>query len=175
MERKLQKYIFRAPSEEDTEHYTSSKYSFFRLCSDLIDTIGDIIHGEHPELCMSSKVVASGGARTTEDAMRMVDCRVYRNFLNINSLKSATAFMNAYGKDELQAQIYTIHLAQFISLENKFKSISHTTINARFKLANMAIEEQKNVLSFISRDPWPMEMKAREQIFFKQQYSRRSY
>ena len=85
----------------------------------------------------------------------MVDCRVYRNFLNINSLKSATAFMNARGEAEVDAQVHTIHRARFISFESNFKSVSHTTINAQFKLSKMATEEEKMFLSFISPDSWP--------------------
>ena len=130
-----------------------------RLHVKVVDTIGEIMNGEYPELCVSSNVLGTTFARTIEEAMRTIDCRIYRNFLNINSIKSATSFMNASGEDGMVAQVHTIHRARFIFHDSNYKSVTHNTINAQFKLAKLAMAEEQRFLSFISPDSWPTEMK----------------
>ena len=129
-----------------------------RLSTKVIDEIGIIVNGEHPNICLSDNNLPTRGARTIQDVMELVDCRVYRNFITIYALKASTVFMNATEPDGITAQLYTLHRSKFICRENIFKTVKHETVTEQFKVVQFALSEEKTFLHFLDPEPWPKEM-----------------
>lgn len=65
-----------------------------RLSPEVLKTLGEITYSEHPGLCLSCKEINSFGATNEDMVMEKVDCRLYRNFVNLTSLRQSTIFMN---------------------------------------------------------------------------------
>lgn len=77
-----------------------------RIPRPVIDIISTIMNEEHPKIvqAMSSGNLTS---LTEQQIIQQLDCRVFRNFITIGSLRLATNFMNAYkfGKYGINLQI----------------------------------------------------------------------
>ncbi len=128
-----------------------------RLSKDVINEIGLIMNDEHPDLCLKSNCEESC-ALTSSDAIRMMDCRKYRNVVRLMSLYSSRSFMNPKTPDEKRAQIHTLHRAKDLSRLNKFKTIQHTEITKQFQVACKSIKEEHKFLSYVGGE-WPQGMK----------------
>ena len=78
-----------------------------------IYAIGDVTNGKHPDICLSSPKFNKSKVSSVDDMMCIVDCRVYKDFLNTTSLKSSKTFMNV-GSDDIgrDAQVNTICRAE---------------------------------------------------------------
>ncbi len=130
-----------------------------RLPVSVINAIGEVCNAEHPELVLRNRKLNRRNATTVDEAMKLEDCRVYRNLLHITSLKSAKAFMNAKHKDGERAQIYTIYRVQDVYKERCFsKSIQPEEVSRQYELALYSIEEEAKFIKYISPDDWPREM-----------------
>lgn len=127
-----------------------------RLPDAVIETIGDVCDSEYADLCLSSN--NTHGSKTASDIMKLMDCRVFRNMLNITSLKSSRVFMNASGEDEERAQLLTIFRARDVCQDNMFKPVRHDMISKLFQLSLDAIKEEKKFMVFLSPSNWPEEM-----------------
>ncbi len=131
-----------------------------RLPADVIKVIGEISNEEHPDLALSNKKINRYGATTVDEIMKKEDCRVFRSFLHITSLKSSTAFMNAKHKDGPAAQVYTMYRIKDIYLSRGLtKAIQPEEVARQYELSLYSIEEEKKFLDFLSPEEWPQEMK----------------
>lgn len=92
------------------------------------------------------------------DIMKVMDCRVFRKMINIASLKSSRAFMNASGEHGERAQILTIYWARDVCKESKFKPVRHETISNLFKLPLDAMKDVSKFILFLRPSSWPEEM-----------------
>ncbi len=130
-----------------------------RLPISVINVIGEICNAEHPDLVLSNAKLNRSKSISTDEVMRQEDCRVYRNFLHLTSLKSAKAFMNAKHPDGERAQIYSIYRCQDIYRQRSFsKAIQPDEVSRQYELSLYSIEEEKKFLKYISPDNWPKEM-----------------
>ncbi len=137
---------------------TQTATTVMRLPRSVIATIGRVTNADHPDICLSSPLLNKKKAKTVEEVMHSTDCRVYREFINITSLKSSKMFMNAKGTDGERAQALTILRAKVVCYEKGFKSVQHDAISRQFQLATDAIEEETKFLRFLFPESWPVEM-----------------
>ncbi len=145
--------------EKRTRSMVQTAGAVIRIPMEVIHAIGTIINSEHPDICLSSPNLNRFKYQTVDEVMSSEDCRVFRNFINITSLKSSKAFMNGSKSDSgLSAQINTIYRAQTVSLENGFKPVQHETISKLYQMACDASIEVKKFEDFIFPDKWPSEM-----------------
>ena len=130
-----------------------------RLPDRVVDEIGLIMNSEFPDLVGSisgTKDVRRGG----DSKISTVETRVYRNFINITSLKSATKFMNASGPDAEEIQVCTLYRLRDLSKLNKFKPISYKITVQQFELTCAAMKEARKFESLHEDSTWPLEMEA---------------
>lgn len=129
-----------------------------RLPDAVINTIGEVCDSEYADLCLSNNSYNIKGSKTANEIMKVMDCRVFRKMLNITSLKSSRAFMNASGEKGERAQILTIYRARDVCKESMFKPVRHDIISKLFQLSVDAINEERKFLLFLSPSTWPEEM-----------------
>lgn len=143
--------------EEVTRTMTPKASTAVRLSRDAIDCIGEIMNSDEPGICIENKLIDSGSAKTHTDVMERLDCRVFRNFVNLTSIRQSTPFMNAKSKEEVRAQVNTLYRAKEECFLNSFKAVQHTSISRHYKMALLAIKEEKKFLGLCS-SLWPAEM-----------------
>lgn len=132
-----------------------------RLAPEVVEVIGEIVNSEHPDLACRSDyatqtIVPRGASR--EVVMRTMDCRVYRNFINATSLKSATKFLNADGQDAVSCQISTLYRIRDSCRLNRFKPVSHKTVCEQFEKAFSAMREARKFEELLESTTWPVDM-----------------
>ena len=89
-----------------------------RLPRTTINEIGSIMNLEMPEECLKHDSFDSYGAKNVQEMLSTVDCRIFRKFLTLHSLRMSTVFMNASNETELIAQCNALHRAKDICLLN---------------------------------------------------------
>ncbi len=129
-----------------------------RLSSETITTLGKIMNIEAPNECLRHECFDSNGAKSVEEAISLVDCRIYKKFVCLHSLRMSTMFMTAKTPAEQKAQIYTLYRAKEYCLLNALKTVQYTIINQQFKMALLAISEEKKFLKYLGSDEWPVGM-----------------
>ena len=73
----------------------------------------------------------------------IADCPVYKDFLNITSLKSSKTFMNGGSNDiGRDGQVDTIYRARAVCRDCGFKSVQHEDIRKQYELACDALKEK---------------------------------
>lgn len=135
-----------------------------RLPREVIDVIGEIINGEHPDL------VGENASSDPNSVMEKVDCRVFRRFVHVTSLKSATVFMKApesMGEEGVKCQIHTLRRVAELSLLNRknsdciqVKSVQPALVAQQFAKSVLAFREAQKFSKFLETDVWPPEMHA---------------
>ena len=129
-----------------------------RLPKRTLDELGVIINEERPADCLKHDSFDCRGATTTEGLQSVEDCRIFRNFITLHSLRMSTIFMNASTDDEIEAQLHTLHRAKEYSLLNGLKVVQYTTINDMFKMSMLAISEVKKFQTYLGSTEWPAQM-----------------
>ncbi len=130
-----------------------------RLPNSVIRTIGEISNSEHPDLILSNRKQNIHSVISIDDVVKQEDCRIYRNFLHITTLKSSKVFMNGKHKNGERAQIYAIYRAQDIYKQRCFsKAVQPDELGKQYELALYSIEEEEKFLTYIYPDKWPVEM-----------------
>ena len=66
--------------------------------------------------------------------------------------------MNAQSDEEQEAQINTLYRAKDICFLNNLKTVQYTSITEQFKMAQLALAEERKFLMYIGSDEWPSEM-----------------
>lgn len=65
-----------------------------RLKPSIIAKIGLIVNSEQPHLRVSQSHIKTDGEKTSEEAFRFGDCRMFRELVRLQSLYGSTSFMN---------------------------------------------------------------------------------
>ncbi len=133
-----------------------------RLPMSVLKEIGKIMNADHPEIILASKNFAKFGAKTEDELMERVDCRRFRSFINIATLKGSPMFMNASGENSEKVQISTLHRIKDLYLVSNFKTIQPEDLTKQFKYAQLAHREHEKFLRFIEATEWPKEMESIE-------------
>ena len=147
---------FGSPSVTKTMTIKSSLA--IRLSRELIEELGKISNLEDPNMCLKSKYIDTGTNKTTTEVLSQMDCRVFRNFVNVTSLRQANKFFNATTKREVEAQIHTLHRARE-EFESHFKPVQHAFISEHYKRSLKALNEQDKFFKFTGLKSWPTSMK----------------
>lgn len=129
-----------------------------RLPLPVLEELGKIMNLDRPDIKLKQNLTNKNSARTESQLMQQEDCRVFRSFLNINTLKGSSAFMNAKGDESEQIQISALHRAKDLYLHSSMKTIKAENLTSQFKLSNLAHLEQTKFLKFIEGKSWPNEM-----------------
>ncbi len=129
-----------------------------RLPLSVLEEIGKIMNLDRPDLKFKSRSKSKCGARTEDQLMESEDCRFFRRFININTLKGSSVFMNAKGEGAENIQINSLHRLKDLYLQNSGKAIKAEDLTSQFKLSTLAHLEDAKFLRFIESDNWPREM-----------------
>ena len=70
-----------------------------RLPFETLQTLGKIMNMEAPNECLKHDSFDSNGAKTADEALSIVDCRIYKGFVTLHSLRMSTLFMTAETSD----------------------------------------------------------------------------
>lgn len=111
-----------------TRTMTLKSSTAIRLPRVVIDRLGKIMYEECPQVCIKSGDIDTFGAATEVDAMKSIDCRIFRSFVNLTSLRQSTPFMNAKSENEIEAQLHTLHRAKNECQLNRFRPVQHSAI-----------------------------------------------
>lgn len=136
-----------------------------RLGPDVMTTLGKIVNSEFPEICIKNKNIDSHGATTADEVKKIVDCRIYRSFVKMNSLYTSTCFMNPKTPVQEQAQVNTLYRVRDIFTTNGFRTIQHRDVTKQYLLSMNALKEEEKFLCSIKATEWPQGMeKTRETL-----------
>ncbi len=152
-------YLGYSMTSKKTSTLIQTANTVIRLTKSVIETIGRISNDEHPELALGNLKLNKFGSKTVDEIMQQIDCRIFRNFIHITSLKSAKTFMNAKHQYGERAQVYSLYRAKDIYQQRNFsKAVQPDEITRQYELSIYAIEEESKFLKYIHPDPWPTEM-----------------
>lgn len=87
-----------------------------------------------PEICIQSKTINCENEKSGGQVLCMVDCRIYREFINITSIKLQN-FMKEIATRGVAAQVNKKHCGRYISYDNNFEAMKHVIISSQFKKA----------------------------------------
>lgn len=76
-------------------------YPAIRLSRPVLDTLGEIINIDHPDLMVGKEEIALQCATTATHATKVFGCRFYANYVKLHSLYSSKAFMGAKSDTEV--------------------------------------------------------------------------
>ncbi len=152
-------YLGYAMTSKKVSTLLQTANTVMRLPESVIQAIGEISNSEHAEFALGNPKLNDVGATTVDDLMEKKDCRIFRKFIHITSLKSARTYMTAKHKYGEAAQVNTIYRAKDLYQRRNFsKSIQPEEISKQYDLSISAIQEEKKFLNYISPDKWPVEM-----------------
>lgn len=140
-----------AKSNDVISHYSRNTViqtasTFLRLADELIEVIGDSTNSEQPSLIGYSHVPATRS--DVAEFMISANYRVYRRFIQVSSLKSATFLMNAKGKDSSECQKNTMYRLRELCRSNSYKPASFKTVAAQFQRSTSALYDARKFLAF---------------------------
>lgn len=143
-------------SKDSTIKQTASTAA--RLTRNVLSTLGEIMSAEHPEICVGMGVMNPSGKLSADEIMEVADCRLYRKFISLTCIKSATLFMNAKGVNGEKSQVNALHRVKSIFDEQSYKPVSHGVLSEQYQIAMDAVCEERKFLQFLDGETWPTEM-----------------
>lgn len=129
-----------------------------RLPFAVVEELGKIMNLDRPDIKLKHNSISKNSSRTETQLMQQEDCRIFRRFININTLKGSSVFMNAKGEGAQDVQISALHRAKDLYIHSSLKAIKADELTSQFKLSNLAHMEQRKFLRFIESKSWPTEM-----------------
>ncbi len=132
-----------------------------RLPIEVLEEMGKIMNKDHPDLILSlrKRKVAQ---LEENNVMEKEDCRFFKGFINISTLKGSSSFMNSKEKDSHLLQINCLHRVKDVYSETH-KTIKSEDLTKQFKYSKMAQNEHDKFLRFIESESWPTEMETLKQ------------
>jgi len=125
-----------------------------KLSRDVIEKIGALVNGEHPELRRSYEKQKASTQGRSLNPFPSLDCRIYRDMISTNTLKGASAFMNSSEED----QINSLYRAQMYCKQNNFRTIPAAVMQKLAVAAKAARHEAEKFQGFLESDSWPKDM-----------------
>lgn len=133
-----------------------------RLEPPVIEGLGRITNEENPE--RTFEVYKGTSIECLEVSLHSipssVDCRIYREFINITSLKSATSFMNASECKDFDAQIVTLRKAKFILVERAHRPVRYKDIFGKYDVNLETIEQMEKFERYLEFSVCPFMLSA---------------
>lgn len=125
-----------------------------RLPLSVIKVIGKISNEENKDLCIQHHSV-QGNLEKEERSTILSDCRMFRNFVKMQSLYASSSFMKPATENHAQVQINTLYRAKKICQLNKFRTVQPAEITEQVKMAQFALQEEKKFLHYLGSSKWP--------------------
>lgn len=110
-------------------------HTIIRLSMFVIDTIKENFNLKVSELCMQKKQLSKQRAKTVEEIVELLDCRLSFTFLHTSSVKEATNFMTDKHDQPEVAQVKTIHRSRYKCKMNNFMSTQSMIVSEVYKNA----------------------------------------
>ncbi len=129
-----------------------------RLPMSVLEELGKIMNEDVPELILSANKNNRRRAQNADDLMKLEDCRLFKKFISVATLKGSTSFMNVKGTDAETLQILCLHRVKDLYVESSLRAIKSDDLTNQLKLSKLALNEQNKFLKFMERDSWPREM-----------------
>lgn len=107
------KRYFGAPTVSRTETFLASLA--VRLQRKTLDALHSIMNEECPSLCVSHSDCDNFGVTDRDKVMEVLDCRLFKRFLSLHSMRMSTAFMNPKNILEEEAQWLALYRARDFS------------------------------------------------------------
>lgn len=131
-----------------------------KLDESVISELGVIMNGEFPSL----KSQSLSDQLTLEEVMMEEDCRVYREFISMNALRTASSFLDCSDEQKQNHQINALHRVKYLYFQNGFKKV---TVQGRYKnvldeqlsLSILASKEVHKFNEFLDSNEWPRQLK----------------
>lgn len=129
-----------------------------RLPIAVLDEMGSIMSEEHFDIGAARLPESHPARKDPRMASRYIDCRVFRNFITITSIKQATSFMTATGYDGEKVQVNVLHRIRQHCRCNKYKPVSFKVVSTEVQKATAALEEARKFEIFLNDTNWPHEL-----------------
>lgn len=129
-----------------------------RLSRRTIEAIGFVANMSCVDLILSNSRLNEHSLTSSDSVMSRYDCRVFRKFVSISTLRGARNFMNAVRDKEEEAQVNAVHRARHWVEMNDFRALKPTDLNVQFILAKLALYEEAKFLVYIDSTSWPANM-----------------
>ena len=129
-----------------------------RLTEPVVEAIGSIVNFECPSL---ASVYYAARGRTQYNSHQIqfqADCRIYRHFINMSSLRQANLFLNDKDSSREEIQILALHRAKECCKSNGFKPSNHRVLNEQYMKAKAARREADKFESLLGTLKWPKGM-----------------
>lgn len=135
--------------------------TFVRFDDLLIEVIGSIMRGEHPEDVRDMCTRTDLGSMSAETAVVQMDCRIYKRFIT-SSIKSSRNFMTAvevHGELGVKLQIFTMYCVKEVFKLRNHKSVQPEEISEQFAMAVISWTQHNRFLTYIGCEEWPEELR----------------
>lgn len=129
-----------------------------RLSLRCIDAIGTVINMSCAELILNNCKLNDLNLTSTSAILAEYDCRVFRRFLSLSTLRGAKNFMNAVKDKKEDAQVNTIFRARHWCEYHDYRSVNPMTLSEQFDLAKQALYEEQKFLALLNQSVWPKNM-----------------
>lgn len=129
-----------------------------RLSERTIEAIGSVFNKTCPELILKNKDLNAHQLSSTDSIMAKYDCRLFKRFVCLSTLRGPTQFMNAVKDGNEDAQVNAIFRAKHWCEKNQFRPITTNILNDMFTCSMFALKEESKFLDFIGDTVWPPKM-----------------
>lgn len=114
-----------------------------RLNIPMLNASCEIINNEHPDQSVGRDDIDFYGPSNPADVLKVVDCRVYSNFLQFHSLYSSTGFINVKLDADIQVKFNTICRVRDKLKLNAFRSFRHPEFSKQYKFSGYVHFEEE--------------------------------
>lgn len=132
-----------------------------RLSKRAITALGDVMNGEYPDMLLQKndrRLQSLPNARTKEDILEHLDCRLFKNVVRFGALRAARNFINAVNDGKETEQVNSIYRLRHWSESRDYKPAQAQDVSTQYNIALDASHEDAKFLRTIRSDTWPEEM-----------------
>ena len=122
-----------------------------RIKREALEVLGQIMSEENDDI---ARRVMKKTLSCTVPLEEVFDARVYKNMISTNTIRSATAFLDADGSDQSNALLRL----KFSYEENGFKTFQAARLNKEITRCRRARRQDYIMKNVMGRDNWPVEL-----------------
>lgn len=130
------------------------------ICPRSIDAIGEVVNESCAEIIVNCNSLNTRNLTSTDDVLAAYDCRLFKHFLCLSTLRGASNFINALKEGDEEAQVNTIYRARHWCEANDYKPVKSTVLSDQFRKAKFALSEEAKFLKLLGKRTWPLNMDA---------------
>lgn len=134
-----------------------------RLDTRFLKWINEITNRSEPSVCWSSSSFHTADVRSEDQVFTIFDCRIYRDFINLTSIRKYTMLVITKEECDMWVQILTLHREKEACYLKKFKPVQDSHITQQYNMVLLAINEQDKFLRFLDCESWQPALKTNDQ------------